>query len=402
MRLWIRTTCAVALMAVATLVGCSDSREAAITAPVKIAPASAHLDSGASNRYPIDPKPITDRVAALMGGRLARVTLPPDSFSRSSDAVHPDIACPPENWNGARCWMMYTPYMNSDPTYENPAFLTVANDTSWNTPVEIRNPIVAYPGAGSYNSDPDHAFDPETKRLIQVYRVVTATENQIMIMSTANARTWTKPRVAFHEKNHDAVSPSLVIAPDRSARVWYVSSGADGCQATGSTVHIRTAAPDSGQTIESATWSAARNVDMSIPNSTIWHLDVTPLPGDAGYVALIVAFTKGWSCAASDLWLGTSADGIHWRTYAIPILWRGMTLAKQRNISTWYRGTLRYDAATDSLHLWPSALAGTNWTIYHTAFKLHDLLGLLNAAQPADLLQVFKSQIGIQARIGMP
>ena len=61
-----------------------------------------------------------------------------------------------------------------------------------------------------------------------------------------------------------------------------------------------------------------------------------------------------------------------------------MKLAKKRAISTWYRGTLRYDAATDTLHIWPSALSGTTWTVYHTAAKLSDLLGLLQIAQPDD------------------
>jgi hypothetical protein len=61
-----------------------------------------------------------------------------------------------------------------------------------------------------------------------------------------------------------------------------------------------------------------------------------------------------------------------------------MKLAKKRGIGTWYRGTLRYDAVSDSLHLWPSALAGPTWVVYHTAVKLSELLALLQVAQPTD------------------
>src|SRR6185437_12216276 len=143
---------------------------------------------------------------------ITRVAIPPDSFSHSPDAVHPDIACPPSGWNGRRCWFIYTPYKNSDPSYENPAMLMASDDTILDTPPDVVNPVIHYPGFGSYNSDPDHAFDPETHRLIQMYRVVTDSFNKIMLMSTGDARHWTTPVVAFQAPNHDAISPSLVIA----------------------------------------------------------------------------------------------------------------------------------------------------------------------------------------------
>src|SRR5947209_20014705 len=122
---------------------------------------------------------------------------------------------------------------------------------------------------------------------------------------------------------------------------------------------MRDATPDTTQRVDQADWSAAQPVALSIPNSVVWHLDVSLLPDSRGYVALVAAYTKGTSCAASDLWIATSRDGLAWHTFAIPAFWRGMPIARSRSISTWYRGTLRYDAATDSLHLWPSALAGT-------------------------------------------
>src|SRR5579884_2606983 len=87
---------------------------------------------------------------------------------------------------------------------------------------------------------------------------------------------------------HDAVSPSLIINSDRSAKLWYVRAGGQGCSAAASTVALRTAQPDSGQRFEQADWSAPSPVDMVIPNYVIWHLDVTALPNDRGYVALVV------------------------------------------------------------------------------------------------------------------
>jgi hypothetical protein len=342
----------------------------------------------------------------LLGSRLATVKIPPDEFSLASDAVHPDMACPPAGWAGAgsstRCWLLYTPYKNSDASYENPGFLSAHDDTTWLTPSQVKNPIVAYPGLNKYNSDPDHAFDPRTGRLVQVYRVVADSFNKIMIMSTADAKQWTTPVLAFQERNHDAVSPSLIIEPDRMGKVWYVRSGTHGCSSTSSSVQLRTAVLDTNDQFEHAKWSAATTVQLSIPNSVVWHLDIAETTNGYGYVALIVAFPRGLTCSNSDLWLATSFDGVRWRTFPIPLLWRGMTAAKRRSIATWYRGTLRYDAATDSLHLWPSALAGTTWTVYHTGATLSEILGLLLAAKPADLQHLSLSHRTSRVSIKMP
>jgi hypothetical protein len=393
------TACAVALVA---LVACSDASAPPATAPGRaVAPTRVHPDT-TSTLLKLSSGGIPDRVQEIVSAGFAKVSLPADAFSQSPDAVHPDVACPPGNWNGARCWLMYTPYKNGDASFENPGFLMAVNDTGWTTPPAVKNPIVAWPGLDAYNSDPDHAFEPKLNRLVQVYRVVADSFNKIMIMSTANARTWTTARIAFKERNHDAVSPSLVIDEDRSANLWYVRSGAEGCSATSSSVVMRTAEPDTNQRVDQAAWSPAVAVKLSIPNSVIWHLDVTRLSADGGYAALVVAYAKGSSCSASDLWLATSIDGITWRTYAMPVLWRGMQIARKRSISTWYRGTIRYDAADDMLHVWPSALAGSNWTIYHTAFPYRSTLGLLAAVKPGDLKTLFNAQAGIKATVDMP
>jgi len=376
MRFVYRVGCAVALVA------CADSQNPTVPASRPLRPTDAPL-APASPHTQFDSRSVPDRIEELVIPRLVKVRIPPDGYSQSSDAVHPDIACPPNNWSGSRCWLMYTPYKNSDAGYENPAFLSSASDTAWDTPAQIKNPIVPYPGADKYNSDPDHAFDPVTGRMVQVYRVVADGFNKIMIMSTGNAQQWTTPMLAFQERNHDAVSPSLIIERDRQAKIWYVRSGA-GCSAAASSVELRTAMPDSNSSYERSDWSTPTPVNLTIPGFVIWHLDVAALPRNAGYVALIAAFAKGLSCGTSELWLATSPDGVAWRTYPMPVLWRTMRFAKNRSLNTWYRGTLRYDAATDSLHIWPSALVGSTWTVYHTVAKLSELLELLKASQPAD------------------
>jgi hypothetical protein len=338
----------------------------------------------------------------MVGRQFGRVTLPPDAFSQSADAVHPDIACTSGGWNGGTCWLMYTPYKNSDPSWENPGFLLAANDTFWITPSAIHNPIIGFPGIGSYNSDPDHAFDPATGRLVQVFRVVADTTNRIMLMSTANARQWTTPVVAFSVRSHDAVSPSLIIESDRTAKVWYLKSGVAGCNAFSTTLELRTATPALAEPFETVHWSAPVTTDLSIPGYVPWHIDVAELPS-GGYVALVAAFPRGFSCGQSDLWLARSDDGLTWHTLSMPIFWRGMAVAKQRAVSTWYRGTLRYDPQTDMLDIWPSALAGTAWTIYHTSLRLTEITELTAVAKPSDLRAVAASSKNVpKPTIPMP
>ena len=396
MRFVFRAMCAVALA------GCADVKTPVETKTPTFSAADPSGRTPENPRQTIDTRSIGDRIEALYGGHVARVTIPPDGFSQFSDAVHPDVACPPDHWNNVSCWAMYTPYKNSDPSNENPAFLMVTSDTQWTTPPAVSNPLVPYPGISGYNSDPDHAFDPTTRRMVQVYRVVADSLNKIMVMSTADARVWTKPAVAFSEKNHDAISPALVIEPTRQAKVWYVRSGAEGCNATSTSVQLRTAMPDANSRYESAKWSNAVAVSMSIPGFVIWHLDVIELPNGRGYLAMIAAYQKFSNCAGSDVWLATSRDGLSWQTYSAPVFWRTMKAAKSLGLSTWYRGTMRYDAATDSLDLWPSGMSKLSWGVFHASARLSDLIDLIAAAQPSDYRPPSFSRLDTAIPIQMP
>lgn len=380
------------------LAACADSK--APTSPQRLSVDHVSPLEPSAPVERIDTRGIGEQIQSLIRARFARVALPADGYSLSSEAVHPDISCPTDAWNGTRCWLLYTPYKNSNPSFENPAFLAAGSDTEWTTPAQVVNPVIGYPGIGQYNSDPDHAYDPATGRLVQMYRLVADTMNRIMIMSTANARQWTTPVMAFRERNHDAVSPALLIDKNRNAKVWYVRTGADGCQSTFSNVVLRTAHPADGVGFEHADWSAPAPTLLAIPGAVIWHLDVIEVP--QGYLALIAAFPKGASCSASDLWLAASSDGIRWRTFAVPLLWRGMGMVEGRSLTTWYRGTMRYDAGNDTLHVWPSALAGGRWGVYHVSARLTDLLAVLGSAQASDWRPLYRRQPRAQLVPNMP
>jgi hypothetical protein len=202
--------------------------------------------------------------------------------------------------------------------------------------------------------------------------------------------------------SHDAVSPALIIEPDRTAKVWYLKSGIAGCNADATTLELRTAHPGLTENFETAHWSAPVTTSLAIPGYVPWHIDVAELPF-GGYIALIAAFPRGNSCSQSDLGLATSDDGLAWHTLALPILWRGMAIAKASKISTWYRGTLRYSPATDVLDIWPSALAGTSWTIYHTAIHLAEVAEMMTSAKASDMRAVVSASKNVpKPTIAMP
>ncbi len=91
-------------MCAVALAGCADVKtpvEANTPTLTARDPAALHPETG-DPRDAIDPRTISDRLETLYGGRFAKVSIPADPFSQFSDAVHPDIACPPGPWNGAR------------------------------------------------------------------------------------------------------------------------------------------------------------------------------------------------------------------------------------------------------------------------------------------------------------
>jgi hypothetical protein len=87
MRFVYRVGCAVALVA------CADSQNPTVPASRHLQPTDAPLAPGSTTTQ-FDPRSIPDRIEELVGQRLAKVSIPPDGYSLTSDAVHPDIACP--------------------------------------------------------------------------------------------------------------------------------------------------------------------------------------------------------------------------------------------------------------------------------------------------------------------
>jgi hypothetical protein len=105
------------------------------------------------------------------------------------------------------------------------------------------------------------------------------------------------------------------------------------------------------------------------------------LPHQRGYLALYAAYPSSGPrvrCSNDDDFLAWSADGKSWKTFNVPILWRGMP---ELGLTSLYRGTLAYDEATDVLRVWFSALDGElNWWTYYVSYRYASLRRALDNA----------------------
>jgi hypothetical protein len=124
--------------------------------------------------------------------------------------------------------------------------------------------------------------------------------------------------------------------------MWSVDAGKSGCTARNTRVTLRRSTDGVG-------WSHPVAVSLSQPGFVPWHLDVQYVPQLNQYWALVAAYPRGWSCTASSLFLATSSDGMHWTTYASPVLARGALSQFSANV---YRSTFAFEPDGNTLTMW--------------------------------------------------
>jgi hypothetical protein len=240
------------------------------------------------------------------------------------------------------------------------------------------NPVVRHRGRPSdYNSDPELVYNPETNRLLMFYRFVDRRTNTIRVSSTIDGRTWREEPKAFWARLHQAVSPTVALRnATNPTRMWYVDAGRAGCKAQSSRVMMRAVA-DSGPHVTDVRWSDPVATDLAQPGYVVWHMKVRYIPSKREYWALYAAFpTTPAGCDIDDLFFARSTDGVHWKTYADPILRhedRAWTAAAI------YRSSFLYDADSDELRVWLSARgADAKWRLGFAHFRYSRLLSELS------------------------
>ena len=317
-------------------------------------------------------------------------TIPVATYDSSGQSTHPDFMRVSAPWSGGACWMSFTPYFGSNGALENPSLATSSDCEHWAPAPGVPAPLVAKPANG-YNSDPELMYDATRGCLGVVFRQVT-TVNSINITYSCDGTTFTPMRTLFTAPNHSAISPTITKGPDGFNRIFYVDAGTPGCTAESSVIKMRVATTDTAA-VGTIKFGAEVAVDLAQPGYVIWHIKVRYGPELQQYVAMYAAFpqTTGiGDCTNDDLYVATSADGAHWKSYAVPVLDH---LDKRFKFTSLYRASFQYDAITGQLHTIVSALTGSAWGQFGVTHNFPALLTALNSSATVAASQLVPSQL---------
>jgi hypothetical protein len=275
--------------------------------------------------------------------RLALAT-----YEGSGQVVHPDVVSTPRGWGTRRRHLAITPYPYGRADRENPSVFEGDDGEGWEIPSGATNPV-ALPAVGSYLSDPDQLWVPETRELWMYYRQVTTTDNVIFLTRSGDGVRWSPAIEVTRAPNHLIVSPSVVRRGPRDWLMWSVNSGSVGCRAARTTVELR-------RSEDGVAWSAPVTVPLVQPGYWVWHIDVEWVPSRKEFWALYNV-KSATDCNTPAVYLATSPDGVTWTTYAGPVLARGATPAFADIV---YRSSFEYAPVSDVITFWYS---GARWDV---------------------------------------
>jgi hypothetical protein len=269
----------------------------------------------------------TDPNRASSAGNAASYQTTP-SYDGSNQMVHPDIYYNAAGWNGWKYWMACTPYPNNDNTLENPSILVSNDGDTWAVPAGLTNPIVAYPGAPNYNSDPCLLFASNT---LYLYYRQTTTVDTVYVTSSADGITWSAPASAVSGVKDRVVAPSVVFTGSQY-EMFYIDIGTDP-----NSWLRRTCATPTG------TWGSAQPVYLDPPSGQdLWHITVFWDTATSMYHALVATVPSGTNGGTPGyLYFATSNDGTAWVLADTPLLsppggsaWDGYEIYRSAGVRT--------------------------------------------------------------------
>ena len=280
-------------------------------------------------------------------------------------------------WGGYRYWMAVTPNQESNSQFENPCLAASNDGIIWVVPTGIENPLskVKEEPAQTHNCDNDVIYDPVSNELWVYYiwerdnpRGTPSELRRIKVRENNGSFTVDeKETLTQSSYQYDMQSPAVVR---KSANEWLMwsnnsdqNSGNIGWNNQNGFIELR-------RSNDGNTWSAPESLKTTLvlkgeaKDYIPWHLDVQWVESENEYWGLFCAYPQGGDSRATDLLLGTSKDGVTWKTYPKPILTPRSGQWDQNFI---YRSTFVYDHEKDVLDIWYSGGKQNNqWHIGKT------------------------------------
>ena len=232
------------------------------------------------------------------------VTVP--TYDGSGQATHPsvvDLGGAPIG--GFRYYMAFTPYPNTNSSYENPSIVASNDLSTWVVPVGATNPIVGKPSTG-YNSD-THIIN--VSGVLRVYyraSNISTSLNTFYAIESSDGIAWTAPvKVYAFSDNYSYVCPVVRYFAGKFY-LWHIkTSGVSGYP---NTLRISTSA-------DGITFSTPVECSFNIRGVTPWHFDILPVDlssGESGFVLVANCYPNGGSANTAQIYLAESSDGVAW------------------------------------------------------------------------------------------
>ena len=227
------------------------------------------------------------------------------TYDGSGATIHPAVVDMGNGgWNGYRWWMANTPYPGQNDDNENPCIYGSNDRRTWTAPAGLTNPIDPDPGTPWFHSDTELVWNPETSRLVCLYRLASAATNPPTIylraQSSPDGVTWTDHGTIHTLPGSGArLSPAVERIAAGEWRMW-VWGGGSAAQMLAATNPL-------------GPWTVAGSLTLAGSAFTAaWHGDVIRHGGT--YYAIYSD-----TISSGNLWLTTSMDGIAWSARVLVI-----------------------------------------------------------------------------------
>lgn len=234
-----------------------------------------------------------------------------------TSGTHPSAKYFPNKWNGYEYWMAYTPY--PDVQKENPTIVASSNGYDWVSPGGLVNPISPAPETG-YNSDTELVFDGTKMYCYWRWYTDTGNTNTLFRMESTNGVSWTNKQACVLETYADPLSPSIVVDSLGKYKMWIGASSGQ---------KIKYYESDNG-----IDFTYKQDCETNMDNFGFhWHPYVWA-GGTKYYCLSAFGNTKNPQTAVlmTDLYFGTSDDGLVWEFEQNPLVARGEEGLKQYRV----------------------------------------------------------------------
>jgi hypothetical protein len=317
----------------------------------------------------------------IFANALGALTLP--THEGSGQATHPSvidflIEHGMATWGGYRYWMVMTPYPGSNDAHEDPNLIASNDNINWVVPTGITNPLADAPGTalGSFHSDPDMIYNPDTNELWIYYRLMDyGAEPDTMYLKlikvseamVATAPQTIKTEAPFTTDGHLWRSFSIWRESSTKWHMW----GQGGVRPSGIN-YTFSADGINWSGVFTRCLNSSGDDPLNVLNYEAWHLGIKPDYNDNKIKFLIASTVKGNPDASAPICLFYAECPMSNLTLlSVPIATPVLTIGTGWDNSLIYKPSFVIEKLTvdSKYHLWYGAKSTANvWGIGYTSF----------------------------------